>query len=140
MTYIVTFYRSYTNTNLQSFFIYVLGAERLSEEESSLPTTSRSRPASSRPMRAIARTQHSERVRANVNRHRITQARTAAQVCMMLMFGSPNLLVLRLKRTTVGCCQCPQKCHIFNTFLALFLLKQTWMLGISKCGHELGLF
>jgi hypothetical protein len=27
--------------------------------------------------RAIARTQQSERVRANVNRHRITQARTA---------------------------------------------------------------
>ncbi|XP_055011501.1 PHD and RING finger domain-containing protein 1 isoform X2 [Boleophthalmus pectinirostris] len=46
----------------------------------SLPSTARH--ASSRPRshmggtRAIARTQHSERVRANVNRHRITQART----------------------------------------------------------------
>ncbi|XP_051740101.1 PHD and RING finger domain-containing protein 1 isoform X2 [Ctenopharyngodon idella] len=47
------------------------GSEQISEEESSsLPTTSRSR---SRPTRAIARTQQSERVRANVNRHRITQ-------------------------------------------------------------------
>ncbi|KAI4885033.1 hypothetical protein NFI96_017710 [Prochilodus magdalenae] len=54
---------------------------RSSEDENSiLPTTSRSRPANSRPTRAIARTQHSERVRANVNRHRITQARTAAQL------------------------------------------------------------
>ncbi|XP_048013912.1 PHD and RING finger domain-containing protein 1 isoform X2 [Megalobrama amblycephala] len=47
------------------------GSEQISEEESSsLPTTSRSQ---SRPTRAIARTQQSERVRANVNRHRITQ-------------------------------------------------------------------
>ncbi|XP_077067410.1 uncharacterized protein phrf1 isoform X2 [Siphateles boraxobius] len=47
------------------------GSEQISEEESSsLPTTSRSR---ARPTRAIARTQQSERVRANVNRHRITQ-------------------------------------------------------------------
>ncbi|KAL0154654.1 hypothetical protein M9458_048917, partial [Cirrhinus mrigala] len=53
------------------------GSEQISEEESSsLPTTSRPR---ARPTRAIARTQHSERVRANVNRRRITQARTAAQ-------------------------------------------------------------
>ncbi|TSK45871.1 PHD and RING finger domain-containing protein 1 [Bagarius yarrelli] len=63
-------------------------AERLSEEESSLPTTSRSRPAGARPMRAIARTQHSERVRANVNRHRITQARTAAQLAPQYLMRS----------------------------------------------------
>lgn len=54
-------------------------ATEISDTES-LPSTTRS--ASSRPrthaghIRAIARTQHSERVRANVNRHRITQART----------------------------------------------------------------
>ncbi|KAI7811756.1 hypothetical protein IRJ41_018820 [Triplophysa rosa] len=54
------------------------GSNQVSEEESSsLPTTSRSQ---SRPTRAIARTQHSERVRANVNRRRITQARTAAEL------------------------------------------------------------
>ncbi|KAM6960513.1 uncharacterized protein phrf1 [Aplochiton taeniatus] len=41
------------------------------------PTTSRPRPSAAGPTRAIARTQQSERVRANVNRHRITQARTA---------------------------------------------------------------
>ncbi|XP_035858914.1 PHD and RING finger domain-containing protein 1 isoform X2 [Sander lucioperca] len=56
-------------------------AEELSDTES-LPSTAR--PATSRlqsgaagPTRAIARTQQSERVRANVNRHRITQARTS---------------------------------------------------------------
>ncbi|XP_076861850.1 PHD and RING finger domain-containing protein 1 isoform X2 [Brachyhypopomus gauderio] len=55
--------------------------ERVSEDERIvLPTTSRPRPDGPRPTRAIARTQHSERVRANVNRHRITQARTAAQL------------------------------------------------------------
>ncbi|XP_062847038.1 PHD and RING finger domain-containing protein 1 [Trichomycterus rosablanca] len=60
---------------------HTTGQGRLSEDESSVfPTTSRSRPAQSRARRAIARTQHSERVRANVNRHRIMQARTAAQV------------------------------------------------------------
>ncbi|XP_057692197.1 PHD and RING finger domain-containing protein 1 isoform X2 [Corythoichthys intestinalis] len=37
------------------------------------PTTSRSQSRAAGPTRAIARTQHSERVRANVNRHRITQ-------------------------------------------------------------------
>ncbi|KAK3526612.1 hypothetical protein QTP70_030753 [Hemibagrus guttatus] len=62
--------------------------ERLSEEESSLPTTSRSWSSGSRPMRAIARTQHSERVRANVNRHRITQARTAAQLAPQYLMRS----------------------------------------------------
>ncbi|XP_019749721.1 PHD and RING finger domain-containing protein 1 isoform X2 [Hippocampus comes] len=41
------------------------------------PTTSRSQSRAAGPIRAIARTQHSERVRANVNRHRITQARTS---------------------------------------------------------------
>ncbi|XP_061678085.1 PHD and RING finger domain-containing protein 1 isoform X2 [Syngnathoides biaculeatus] len=41
------------------------------------PTTSRSQSRTAGPTRAIARTQHSERVRANVNRHRITQARTS---------------------------------------------------------------
>ncbi|XP_066526047.1 PHD and RING finger domain-containing protein 1 isoform X2 [Hoplias malabaricus] len=55
--------------------------EQSSEDENNvLPTTSRSVLGSSRPTRAIARTQHSERVRSNVNRHRITQARTAAQL------------------------------------------------------------
>ncbi|RXN25069.1 PHD and RING finger domain-containing 1 isoform X2 [Labeo rohita] len=62
------------------------GSEQISEEESSsLPTTSRPR---SRPTRAIARTQHSERVRANVNRRRITQARTAAQLAPRYMMQS----------------------------------------------------
>ncbi|XP_073687920.1 PHD and RING finger domain-containing protein 1 [Garra rufa] len=61
------------------------GSEQISEEESSLPTTSRPR---SRPTRAIARTQHSERVRANVNRRRITQARTAAQLTPRYMMQS----------------------------------------------------
>uniref|UniRef100_A0A673N1S5 PHD and RING finger domain-containing protein 1-like n=1 Tax=Sinocyclocheilus rhinocerous TaxID=307959 RepID=A0A673N1S5_9TELE len=62
------------------------GSEQISEEESSsLPTTSR-RP--SRPTHAIARTQHSERVRANVNRRRITQARTAAQLAPRYMMQS----------------------------------------------------
>uniref|UniRef100_A0A8C6T6T7 PHD-type domain-containing protein n=1 Tax=Neogobius melanostomus TaxID=47308 RepID=A0A8C6T6T7_9GOBI len=46
----------------------------------SLPSTARTASTRSRTQtvqtRAIARTQHSERVRANVNRHRITQART----------------------------------------------------------------
>ncbi|XP_036007335.1 PHD and RING finger domain-containing protein 1 [Fundulus heteroclitus] len=41
------------------------------------PATSRSRPSAVGPTRAIARTQQSERVRANVNRHRITQARSS---------------------------------------------------------------
>ncbi|XP_077424808.1 uncharacterized protein phrf1 [Vanacampus margaritifer] len=40
-------------------------------------TTSHSQSRAAGPTRAIARTQHSERVRANVNRHRITQARTS---------------------------------------------------------------
>ncbi|XP_042571656.1 PHD and RING finger domain-containing protein 1-like isoform X2 [Cyprinus carpio] len=62
------------------------GSEQISEEESSsLPTTSR---PPSRPTRAIARTQHSERVRANVNRRRITQARTAAQLAPRYMIQS----------------------------------------------------
>ncbi|XP_029378045.1 PHD and RING finger domain-containing protein 1 isoform X1 [Echeneis naucrates] len=51
-------------------------------EAESLPSIARSTPSlhQSRvtgPTRAIARTQQSERVRANVNRHRITQARTS---------------------------------------------------------------
>ncbi|XP_016325172.1 PHD and RING finger domain-containing protein 1 isoform X2 [Sinocyclocheilus anshuiensis] len=62
------------------------GSEQISaEESSSLPTTSR---PPSRPTRAIARTQHSERVRANVNRRRITQARTAAQLAPRYMMQS----------------------------------------------------
>ncbi|XP_016103055.1 PHD and RING finger domain-containing protein 1 isoform X2 [Sinocyclocheilus grahami] len=62
------------------------GPEQISEDESSsLPTTSRPR---SRPTRAIARTQHSERVRANVNRRRITQARTEAQLAPRYMMQS----------------------------------------------------
>ncbi|KAJ4937796.1 hypothetical protein JOQ06_002426 [Pogonophryne albipinna] len=58
-----------------------VSVEELSDTES-LPSTAR--PATSRfqfgaagPTRAIARTQQSERVRANVNRHRITQARSS---------------------------------------------------------------
>ncbi|KAF0041317.1 hypothetical protein F2P81_007215 [Scophthalmus maximus] len=41
------------------------------------PATSRTQTRTGGPIRAIARTQQSERVRANVNRHRITQARTS---------------------------------------------------------------
>lgn len=86
-TYIsITFFRFVTYCNNNHIFHLVIGSEQISEEESSsLPTTSRSR---ARPTRAIARTQQSERVRANVNRHRITQARTAAQVCMMHLLCS----------------------------------------------------
>lgn len=55
---------------------------------SARPTTSRSRPRATGPTRAIARTQQSERVRASVNRHRITQARTAQvwhEACCFLL-------------------------------------------------------
>ncbi|XP_059190857.1 PHD and RING finger domain-containing protein 1 [Centropristis striata] len=56
-------------------------AEELSDAESlpstARPATSRSQFGAAGPTRAIARTQQSERVRANVNRHRITQARTS---------------------------------------------------------------
>lgn len=56
-------------------------AEDLSDTESlpstARPTSSRSQSRFAGPTRAIARTQHSERVRANVNRSRITQARTS---------------------------------------------------------------
>ncbi|XP_069557996.1 PHD and RING finger domain-containing protein 1 isoform X2 [Brachyistius frenatus] len=56
-------------------------AEELSDTGSlpstARPATSRSQPRAAGPTRAIARTQQSERVRANVNRHRITQARTS---------------------------------------------------------------
>ncbi|XP_054632559.1 PHD and RING finger domain-containing protein 1 isoform X2 [Dunckerocampus dactyliophorus] len=48
----------------------------LSLSSTAHPTTSRTQSRAAGPTRAIARTQHSERVRANVNRHRITQART----------------------------------------------------------------
>ncbi|KAM9754941.1 uncharacterized protein phrf1 isoform 2-T2 [Menidia menidia] len=52
-------------------------AEELSDADSlpstARPATSQSRPRAAGPTRAIARTQQSERVRANVNRHRITQ-------------------------------------------------------------------
>ncbi|XP_062245451.1 PHD and RING finger domain-containing protein 1 [Platichthys flesus] len=41
------------------------------------PATSRHHPRAAGPTRAIARTQQSERVRASVNRYRITQARTS---------------------------------------------------------------
>ncbi|KAK6320087.1 hypothetical protein J4Q44_G00091940 [Coregonus suidteri] len=57
-------------------------AESLS---SSRPTTSHSRTTTTGPTRAIARTQQSERVRASVNRHRITQARTAQIAPSFLM-------------------------------------------------------
>lgn len=56
-------------------------AEELSDTESlpstARPATSRSHSRAAGPTRAIARTQQSERVRASVNRHRITQARTS---------------------------------------------------------------
>ncbi|CAJ1057408.1 PHD and RING finger domain-containing protein 1 isoform X2 [Xyrichtys novacula] len=56
-------------------------AEELSDTESlpstAGPTTSHSLSRAVGPTRAIARTQQSERVRANVNRHRITQARSS---------------------------------------------------------------
>ncbi|XP_033491032.1 uncharacterized protein phrf1 isoform X2 [Epinephelus lanceolatus] len=52
-------------------------AEEISDTESlpstARPATSRSHSGAAAPTRAIARTQQSERVRANVNRHRITQ-------------------------------------------------------------------
>ncbi|KAM6937876.1 uncharacterized protein phrf1 [Xenentodon cancila] len=55
--------------------------EELSDTESipstARPATSRAQPRAAGPTRAIARTQQSERVRANVNRHRISQARTS---------------------------------------------------------------
>ncbi|XP_047202071.1 PHD and RING finger domain-containing protein 1 isoform X2 [Girardinichthys multiradiatus] len=49
------------------------------------PATSRPRIRTVGPTRAIARTQQSERVRANVNRHRITQARTSQLAPTYLM-------------------------------------------------------
>ncbi|XP_008279974.1 PHD and RING finger domain-containing protein 1 isoform X2 [Stegastes partitus] len=56
-------------------------AEEVSDTDSlpstARPATSRSQARAAGPTRAIARTQQSERVRANVNRHRITQARTS---------------------------------------------------------------
>ncbi|KAJ8249195.1 hypothetical protein GJAV_G00232180 [Gymnothorax javanicus] len=49
-----------------------------------VPTTSRrARAFAAGPTRAIARTQQSERVRANVNRNRITQARTSSEAPML---------------------------------------------------------
>ncbi|KAK2842061.1 hypothetical protein Q5P01_012261 [Channa striata] len=64
-------------------------AEEIMDAES-LPSTvrsvtSRSQPRAAGPTRAIARTQQSERVRANVNRHRITQARTSQLAPTYLM-------------------------------------------------------
>ncbi|KPP75093.1 PHD and RING finger domain-containing protein 1-like [Scleropages formosus] len=61
-------------------------SEEVSEDElmaltaDAVPTTSHLRTSSSRPTRAIARTRQSERVRATVNRNRITQARTMQHV------------------------------------------------------------
>lgn len=56
-------------------------AEELSDTENlpstARPATSHSQSRAAGPTRAIARTQQSERVRASVNRHRITQARTS---------------------------------------------------------------
>ncbi|KAF3689002.1 PHD and RING finger domain-containing protein 1 [Channa argus] len=64
-------------------------AEEFIDAES-LPSTVRSvtsgsQPRAAGPTRAIARTQQSERVRANVNRHRITQARTSQLAPTYLM-------------------------------------------------------
>ncbi|XP_029009383.1 PHD and RING finger domain-containing protein 1 isoform X3 [Betta splendens] len=58
------------------------GSAEEHDDAESLPSTarssiSRSQSRAAGPTRAIARTQQSERVRANVNRHRITQARTS---------------------------------------------------------------
>ncbi|XP_063293917.1 PHD and RING finger domain-containing protein 1 isoform X2 [Pelobates fuscus] len=64
--------------------------EQVSEEEVAglladvIPTTSRLRPNATRT-RAIARTRQSERVRANVNRNRITTARNIQEVPRYLM-------------------------------------------------------
>ncbi|XP_042267255.1 PHD and RING finger domain-containing protein 1 isoform X2 [Thunnus maccoyii] len=64
-------------------------AEELSDTESlpstARPATSRSQSRAAGPTRAIARTQQSERVRASVNRHRITQARTSQLAPTYLM-------------------------------------------------------
>ncbi|XP_034390734.1 PHD and RING finger domain-containing protein 1 [Cyclopterus lumpus] len=64
-------------------------AEYLSDTESvpstAHPATSRLQSGAAGPTRAIARTQQSERVRANVNRHRITQARTSQLAPTYLM-------------------------------------------------------
>ncbi|XP_044049075.1 PHD and RING finger domain-containing protein 1 isoform X3 [Siniperca chuatsi] len=64
-------------------------AEEFSDTESlpstARPATSRSQSRAAGPTRAIARTQQSERVRANVNRHRITQARTSQLAPTYLM-------------------------------------------------------
>ncbi|XP_035796503.2 PHD and RING finger domain-containing protein 1 isoform X4 [Amphiprion ocellaris] len=64
-------------------------AEELNDTDSlpstARPATSRSQPRGAGPTRAIARTQQSERVRANVNRHRITQARTSQLAPTYLM-------------------------------------------------------
>ncbi|XP_034542513.1 PHD and RING finger domain-containing protein 1 isoform X2 [Notolabrus celidotus] len=58
-----------------------VSVEEISDTESlpstAGPTTSRHQSRAVGPTRAIARTQQSERVRANVNRHRITQARSS---------------------------------------------------------------
>ncbi|KAM9854080.1 uncharacterized protein phrf1 [Aulostomus maculatus] len=64
-------------------------AEEVSDAESlpstAHPVTSRSLSRAAGPTRAIARTQQSERVRANVNRHRITQARSSQLAPTYLM-------------------------------------------------------
>ncbi|XP_061533603.1 PHD and RING finger domain-containing protein 1 isoform X1 [Phycodurus eques] len=68
------------NNNYSAFFIEGSTAEQNRSQSlpsTAQPTTSRSQSRAAGPTRAIARTQHSERVRANVNRHRITQARTS---------------------------------------------------------------
>ncbi|XP_036390923.1 PHD and RING finger domain-containing protein 1-like isoform X2 [Megalops cyprinoides] len=49
------------------------------------PTTSHGRTPAARPTRVIARTQQSERVRSNVNRHRIMQAHTAQHMPRSLL-------------------------------------------------------
>lgn len=70
---------NYVLVNTYTVFDSGGSAEEISDSES-LPSTARSapsRPQGAGPTRAIARTQQSERVRANVNRHRITQARTS---------------------------------------------------------------
>ncbi|KAM9376337.1 uncharacterized protein phrf1 [Pholidichthys leucotaenia] len=64
-------------------------AEELSDTHGTPSTarssTSRPQPHAAGPTRAIARTQQSERVRANVNRHRISQARSSQLAPTYLM-------------------------------------------------------
>lgn len=73
--------QTYKKIMLACIFASVGSAVELSDTDSlsspARPATSRAQTRAAGPTRAIARTQQSERVRASVNRHRITQARTS---------------------------------------------------------------